>query len=605
MNGKASKIGNSRRASHLRFALTCLVLAVPVIAMASSTKDPHPISRFVASHPDIPTRKIELGTRLQDSIKGPEIGRFVFEATAGDFIALRVAQRGQDMVATLFDPAGKLVDIADKNNVGEEEIITFVAKTSGRYALQVAVFDWRTADTDFEVEMSVRQPTAPTAVGKANQLLDAWYRPGDPGAAIAVIENGETILERYLGLANVEYRVPVTASTRFDLASVSKQFTGYAVAMLIAQGELGLDQDIRTYLPEVPDFGKTITIGHLVNHTSGLRDWDAAFGLMGQKIEDGITNEEVLRFVAAQRSLNFDPGNRLQYSNTGYALLASIVERVTGQPFDAWTRRNIFVPLGMRATSFNAREDAVIADKAMSYEGSGPSLRLVSGKSTATMGSASVNTTVADLVRWLAYLESEDVGAKAVLNVFRTEGKLGNGEGAGYAFGRWYSKRGSIPVVGHLGLGAGYRTSMQVFPERNLKVIFLSNNGDDSTYARAQEIENLFLGIEAPAIEAPSDDSASLPLMLPVSNRESAAYLGAYYSEELSTVIAIGYENGRLVSRHAVNGRIELSKVGADVFSSASPFMAQIKFVRDSAGTVTGFLVSSENSWEMPFRKLP
>src|SRR6185369_8859885 len=177
---------------------------------------------------------------------------------------------------------------------------------------------------------------------KVDQLFATWDKPESPGAAIAIIKDGAVVYKRGYGSANLEYNVPITPQTVFHVASVSKQFTAFAIAMLASQGKLSLDDDIRKQLPEVPDFGKKITIRHLIHHTSGLRDQWTLLAMAGWRLDDVITKEHIMKMVRYQRELNFDPGAEHLYSNTGYTLLAAIVERVSGQSFREYTEANIF-----------------------------------------------------------------------------------------------------------------------------------------------------------------------------------------------------------------------------------------------------------------------
>src|SRR4030095_15332618 len=170
---------------------------------------------------------------------------------------------------------------------------------------------------------------------KVDKLFAQWDRKDSPGAAIVVVKDGAVVYQHGYGYANLEHRIPITPQTRFDVASVAKQFTGLSVAMLIEQGKLSLDDDVRKHLPDVPDFGKLITIGHLLYHTSGVRDWPEAFLLSDVDFESPISFEMILELVRRQRELDFAPGEKWQYSNTGYNLLAATVAKVTGQSFRA------------------------------------------------------------------------------------------------------------------------------------------------------------------------------------------------------------------------------------------------------------------------------
>jgi len=201
-----------------------------------------------------------------------------------------------------------------------------------------------------------------------DELFSEWNLPDSPGAAVAVIRDGAVIFRKDYGMANLEYGIPITPKTVFHAASVSKQFTAYAVALLAEQGKLSLGDDIHKYLPELPDFGGVITIRHLLHHTSGLRDQLELAAMAGFRLDDVISQDQILKLVHHQHALNFVPGSEYLYCNTGYTLLAEIVAKVTGISFRDWTRENIFLPLGMLKTQFRDDYTQVVADAACSYE---------------------------------------------------------------------------------------------------------------------------------------------------------------------------------------------------------------------------------------------
>src|SRR5262245_49750609 len=202
---------------------------------------------------------------------------------------------------------------------------------------------------------------------EVDKLFAHWDHKDSPGAAIVVVKDGAVIYQHGYGYADLEHGISITPRTRFDVASVAKQFTGLAAAILVEQGKLSLDDDVRKHLPDVPDFGKPITIGNLLYHTSGLRDWPETFLLSNVDFEAPISFEMILEMVRRQRELDFAPGQEHQYSNTGYNLLAATVAKVTGKSFRAWTDANLFQPLGMQHTHVCDNSAEIVPDVAASY----------------------------------------------------------------------------------------------------------------------------------------------------------------------------------------------------------------------------------------------
>ncbi|UCF16683.1 MAG: beta-lactamase family protein, partial [Phycisphaerales bacterium] len=202
---------------------------------------------------------------------------------------------------------------------------------------------------------------------KVDSLFAKLNNTDSPGIAVLVVRDGKVLLRRGYGMANLEHKIPITPTTVFDVASVSKQFTGLAVCILVEQGKISLEDDIRKYIPELPDFGHKITIEHLVHHTSGLRDWPATLALAGWRLDDVISFDQILRMAFKQQDLNFVPGSEYSYSNTGYNILVEMAQRVTSQTFRQWTEDNIFRPLGMAHTHFHDDHTEVVANKAYGY----------------------------------------------------------------------------------------------------------------------------------------------------------------------------------------------------------------------------------------------
>ncbi len=249
---------------------------------------------------------------------------------------------------------------------------------------------------------------------RLKRVLRHLHSSADPGGAVSVAFQGIPAFAGAFGSADVEQRVDATEATVFDTASLAKHVTGIAVAMLAREGQLALDDDIRTHVPEVPDFGETITVRHLLHHTSGLRDFPGLMLLGDWHDYDVISLEQVVALVGQQRELNFSPGTEYTYSNTGYSVLAEMVRRITGQTLAQWADEHLFSPLNMRTTRFLADINEVVPKRANGYSLSGPQQMIREPNNLAAMGSSSFFTTAVDMGRWLANLDSPKVGADAI-----------------------------------------------------------------------------------------------------------------------------------------------------------------------------------------------
>lgn len=362
------------------------------------------------------------------------------------------------------------------------------------------------------------QDTPDPRVSRVDALFADLNRKPSPGLAIAVVRNGKVILRRGYGLANIEHRVPITPSTVFDLASLSKQFTGLAVAMLAAEGKIKLGDDIRKYIPELPDFGRPITIAHLVHHTSGLRDWASALSVAGWRPDDPITFKQILTMAYNQRSLNFEPGAEYLYSNTGYVLLAELVQRVTGRSFREWTDEHIFRPLGMTNTHVREDYNEVIPNRADGYaRGPNGTYRNTPDVITA-FGSSSVFGTVDDFARWLINFDEAAIGGKSAMSIMFTPGKLNDGTPIKYGFGITHAanRYKGLPFFTSSGGWASFNTYDAYFPEQKFGVVVFANADENVVDAQDAviKITDIYLEEEfttkAPA-QAPAARNIDLP----------------------------------------------------------------------------------------------
>jgi CubicO group peptidase (beta-lactamase class C family) len=271
---------------------------------------------------------------------------------------------------------------------------------------------------------------------QVDALFAEWDRPDAPGAAVAVIRDGKTVYKRGYGMANLEYAIPITPSTIFHVASLSKQFTSFAINLLALEGRLSLDEVLHNHFPEFGDFGTRVTLRHLRHHTSGLRDqWDL-LQLAGWRMEDVITEQDILDIAWKQRDLNFDPGAEYLYCNTGYTLLAVIVKRVSGMPLREFTQERIFTPLGMTNTHFHDDHRMIVPKRAYSYapreSGEGFEHRVLS---FANVGTTSLFTTVEDLARWDRNFYEPGAGDADAMALLQLRCVLNDGTTTGYAAG--------------------------------------------------------------------------------------------------------------------------------------------------------------------------
>lgn len=441
---------------------------------------------------------------------------------------------------------------------------------------------------------------------RVDDLFKEWHSPDSPGAAVLVLEQGEVVHVRGYGMANLEHGVRIRPNTVFDIASVSKQFGAFAVALLEAEGRIRFDDDIRTHVPEVPDFGHVITIRHLLHHTSGLRDWPGTLRMAGWDYQDVTSFEQILRMTYNQRELNFPPGEEYAYSNTGYNLLAELVQRVTGQGYREWTEENIFQPLGMHSTHFHDDHSRVVANRAESYrpESSGGYSRVVS--SLTALASSSLFTTVEDLARWIRNFDDPVVGDQRVLEGMHQLGVLNSGDTLDYAFGLRIDEHRGLKRVSHGGSWAGYRTTLQIFPEEDFAVVVLANTAGMNAGGMGQQVAEIYL--EDRLAPPPSEPDPPTPEPDPVqpkwvpSDQELAEYEGIYRSAELWTYWVLRLEGGELIATNFRVGDRTLTPEERDRFNA--PGFGEVRFERDGNERIRAFTTHSQRIRNLRFDRV-
>ncbi|HZV67263.1 MAG TPA: serine hydrolase domain-containing protein, partial [Telluria sp.] len=314
-------------------------------------------------------------------------------------------------------------------------------------------------------------PSAPASTGTQSpeQQVDAlfakWNKPDTPGCAVEVIRDGKVLFRKGYGMSDIEQAVPISPTTVFNVASTSKQFTAFAIYLLAQDGKLSLDDDIRKYLPETPNFGKTITIRHLLHHTSGLRDYLNLLVLAGWRIDDVITQDDALGMIQRQRALNFAPGQEYLYSNSGYFLLAQIVQRVSGKPFAAFAKERIFDPLGMKHTLFHEQYGALVPGRALSYMPARDGGYQYVATSSSMVGPGNLLTTVDDLALWDRNFYDARVGGKELIAQLQVPGMLNSGAAIKYASGLFIESYRGLKLVEHSGELPGFGAQLSRFPE--------------------------------------------------------------------------------------------------------------------------------------------
>jgi len=394
----------------------------------------------------------------------------------------------------------------------------------------------------------------------ADSIIAAFDRTDGPGLLVALIDSSGIRWSRAAGLANVSHRVPMETSTRINVGSTAKALMGFSISRLHLDGALSLDDDVRVHVPQLPDFGETVTLRHLLTHTSGYREFLNALAVGGWRLEDAdhIDIGEAIRVIQRQPALQNAPGAEWNYNNTGYVLLATVVERVTGVPYPVWTEREVLRPLGMTASGFRMEPSMVMPGAAYGYLPVSGASGASGGDATraawregrdvgAAVGAGAFYTTLDDLARWMLALTSEDARWAAPFSLMTEPFVLTDGTPTTYGLGIEIDQFAGMDRIHHPGGDIGHQSHFQWFPGVSAGVVIVSNQGDFPAGA-ARAITAALLGLPpAPVLESratPGTDEVNFPM-------EVLTRLEGSYELEVQPgfVLSIRIEEGALVAQ--------------------------------------------------------
>jgi CubicO group peptidase (beta-lactamase class C family) len=341
-------------------------------------------------------------------------------------------------------------------------------------------------------------PTAASAevdagkIARLDTVFAQWSGTASPGCAVSVVQGGEKLAERVYGAADLDLDVKAQIDSIYEAGSASKQFTAAAIILLARDGKLGLDDDIRKYLPELPDYGQRVTIRHMLHHVSGLRDWGGVSVIDGwPRNSRSSTNADVLNILARQTALNFAPGSHYLYSNSNYNLLAIVVQRVSGESLAVFAKARIFAPLGMDDTRWRDDHAMIMPRRAHAYNREGKAY-VVAQTIEDAYGNAGLLTTVHDLQLWNAALDADRLGPGFTSEMERGI-DLKVGERITYASGLFETRYQGLREVSHGGATGGYRAWLARYPAQRLSIALLCNAGDVSPVAIGHRVADIFL----------------------------------------------------------------------------------------------------------------
>jgi len=459
------------------------------------------------------------------------------------------------------------------------------------------------------VAAQVGVPPPASHQAAVDKVFAAW-NTSTPGCAIGVAENGISVLERAYGMADLEHAAPNKPDTIFEAGSVSKQFTAAAMILLARDGKVSLDDDVRKYVPELPAYQAPVTIRQMLSHTSGLRDWGNLAGIAGMPRGSRVyTHGHVVDLLSRQTALNFAPGTRWSYSNSGYNLAAVVIARVSGMSFAEFSRTRLFQPLGLTKTSWRDDFARLVPGRAVGYS-------MGVGRFRQDMpfenvhGNGGLLTTVGDLLKWQAALTSGPLKGAVVADEQQTVAKLPDGRELHYGLGVFRGVYKGVPEVYHSGATAGYRAFLTEYPSAKLTIAVLCNAGNAAPATFVRQVSDLYLGARANE-NAPRSSvltEAEGPLVgvkadatyRPTAD-DLAAFAGTYDSAEIETQFIARVENGSLVLFRRPDTRITLRPHSRDRFESAAG-LGQVTFHRKD-GVVVALSITQDRVWDLRLPK--
>ncbi len=430
---------------------------------------------------------------------------------------------------------------------------------------------------------------------EVDKVFAPWDTRRSPGCALGVYKDGQIAYERGYGMADLEHDIPIAPETPFYVGSVSKQFTAFAAALAIQQGKVGLDDSIRKYFPELPDHANAIRVRHLVHHTSGLRDFYTLLSIAGRRQDEVYDNFAVLRLAARQKELNFQPGTDYLYSNTGYALLASLVGRASGMSFSAFVAEQIFKPLGMASSHVHDDDARLVKGRAYGYSGASEALRL-DASTAERVGAGGVFSTVRDLIKWDENFYTGKVGGRALIDQVQAVGTLSDGKPLTYAWGLTIARYRGQPIVEHGGSLVGYRAHLIRFPEQHFSVAVLCNLASTLPGGLARRVADIVIGssLTGPASgPGPGPTVNTSPTRSPLRATASLSdYAGRFYSEEADVTYAVTVKGDQLfVQRDTDQAPLVLESLSQDQFRFIGGM--SVRFLRGPGGAIDGLAVDA------------
>jgi len=549
---------------------------------------------------------LSLGEVVEGRLELETPDTFYFDFAADTYIYGVCNQLTVDVVATLYDSAGIVMGRLDGPGMGPEDFNFEIAK-AGRYMLEIAPFEKDTGA--YTLELKIVEPVATDPARRANQLMYVYAGDDMPGGVIGVIRDGQLIFSRAYGMANLTHGVPYTVTTPSNIGSVSKQFTAMAILLLEQEGKLSLEDDVRKYIPELPDLGKVVKIKNMLNHTNGFREVFNLMPMTGWKGEDVLRREEVIHILQRQEELQAAPGEEYNYNNSAFIMLAEIVERISGQTFPEFMEAHVFAPLGMNATMVRTNPATIVPGASQGYTRDSTGYK-ESGDLYSAYGAGGIYSTPGDFSKWMNNFKDPVVGGKEVISRLVSVDTLNNGDTMTYALGIGVDEFRGLMSYSHGGADIAHRAYARYFPEINAGVVAMSNNAGFPAGRIATKLAEAFFTDELEVEEEEDEEleneegekkEESTEVVVP--EQLLQAYAGKYILTGMGMVIEYSVVDGKLLSTVEGQPEIYLTPLSRSEFKYEG-VEATVVFKTDGQGKSTG-AVHSQGGQEYILEVLP
>ena len=433
---------------------------------------------------------LSVGSTLSGSLSEGDTARYTFEAGEDYFVLGEVDQVSADIDVRVLGSDGE-TPWGNSSGPGRgAERFAVRPPEAGAYTVELTPAEGESGD--YTITLLRLEPLETDPEKLTDQLMSRYDGEESPGAAVQVWRDGETLFSRAYGMANLGYGIPFATNTRTNIGSTSKQFTAFAIMLQAERGLLSLDDDIRKHIPELPEFDHTVTVRHLITHTSGLREFLNLTRMTGRRLDRGdwIDRSEIIDIVQRQPALQNEPGAEWNYNNTAFGLAAVIVERTSGQDFPTFMRDNVFEPLGMTRTLVRPSPIHIVPEMSEGYT-PGPDGFLQIGDLGGAAGAGGMYSTLDDLQTWVENYASPRLGNAEIFEEMMTSYVLSDGEETGYGYGLSVDDQRGLRRVSHGGADVAHRSMLAYYPEVNAGITTQSNHAGFNS-AVAYELAEAF-----------------------------------------------------------------------------------------------------------------